>query len=175
MAAIVALCGRKTSTVRSPFSHRIRSCSQPRCATAFAAGVGTRLTRKCKALPASRRCTTTSWLWLRGTIQSSASGRVLSGGQVQRVNLARAVLKNASILRLDEATSSFDSIAESKVQRAIDRLVPGAHRRTPSFNPPTRRPHPRARARPMHRAGLSRTVLGDCPLYRSHLGNAAAG
>jgi len=52
-------------------------------------------------------------------------GRVLSRGEAQRVNIARAVLKNAPILMLDEATSSLDSFAEAKVQRAIDRLAVG--------------------------------------------------
>ena len=52
-------------------------------------------------------------------------GRALSRGEAQRVNIARAVLKNAPILLLDEATSSLDSFSESKVQRAIDRLAAG--------------------------------------------------
>jgi ABC-type multidrug transport system fused ATPase/permease subunit len=52
-------------------------------------------------------------------------GRALSRGEAQRVNIARAVLKNAPILLLDEATSSLDSHAELRVQRAIDRLVAG--------------------------------------------------
>jgi ABC-type multidrug transport system fused ATPase/permease subunit len=52
-------------------------------------------------------------------------GRMLSRGEAQRVNIARAVLKNAPILLLDEATSSLDSHAELRVQRAIDRLVAG--------------------------------------------------
>jgi subfamily B ATP-binding cassette protein MsbA len=52
-------------------------------------------------------------------------GRALSRGEAQRVNIARAVLKNAPILLLDEATSSLDSFSESKVQRAIDRLTTG--------------------------------------------------
>lgn len=52
-------------------------------------------------------------------------GRALSRGEAQRVNIARAVLKNAPILLLDEATSSLDSYAEVRVQRALDRLVEG--------------------------------------------------
>ncbi len=52
-------------------------------------------------------------------------GRPLSRGEAQRINVARAILKNAPILLLDEATSSMDSVAEAKVQRAIDRLVAG--------------------------------------------------
>ena len=52
-------------------------------------------------------------------------GRELSRGEAQRVNIARAVLKNAPILLLDEATSSLDSFSEAKVQRAIDKLAAG--------------------------------------------------
>jgi ABC-type multidrug transport system fused ATPase/permease subunit len=54
-----------------------------------------------------------------------AGGRGLSGGQAQRVNVARAILKNAPLLFLDEATSSLDSVAEVEVQRAIDGLIAG--------------------------------------------------
>jgi ABC-type multidrug transport system fused ATPase/permease subunit len=52
-------------------------------------------------------------------------GRTLSRGEAQRVNIARAILKNAEILLLDEATSSLDSYSEARVQRAIDRLASG--------------------------------------------------
>ncbi|MBC8085910.1 MAG: ABC transporter ATP-binding protein [Phycisphaerae bacterium] len=53
------------------------------------------------------------------------AGRGVSEGQSQRLNIARALLKDAPILILDEASSSLDSIAEAKVQRALDSLVEG--------------------------------------------------
>src|SRR5882762_6794993 len=49
--------------------------------------------------------------------------RGLSGGQRQRICVAAALLKNAPILFLDEATNSLDSVSEQKVQAAIDRLM----------------------------------------------------
>ncbi|MBN8727893.1 MAG: glucan ABC transporter ATP-binding protein/ permease [Xanthomonadales bacterium] len=54
-------------------------------------------------------------------------GRSLSGGEGQRLSIARAMLKNAPILILDEATSALDTATEARIQRALDRL---SHNRT---------------------------------------------
>jgi ATP-binding cassette subfamily B protein len=52
-------------------------------------------------------------------------GLKVSGGERQRIAVARALLKDAPVILLDEATASLDSESESQVQRAIEHLCLG--------------------------------------------------
>lgn len=52
-------------------------------------------------------------------------GESISGGERQRLSIARAIIKNPDILILDEATSSLDVETEAAIQESLDRLIQG--------------------------------------------------
>ena len=55
----------------------------------------------------------------------SEGGNTLSGGEKQRIAIARAILKDAPILLLDESTASLDADNEAKINQALDHLMKG--------------------------------------------------
>ncbi len=96
-------------------------------------------------------------------------GRGLSRGQAQRINVARAFVKNAPILLLDEATSSLDSVAESHVQEAIEHLLQSRTSFVVAHRLSTLRNADRIMVLDHGRCvgfGPHEELLRDCPLYR---------
>lgn len=64
--------------------------------------------------------------WPKGyDTQVGERGLKLSGGEKQRVSIARAILKNSPVLVFDEATSSLDSITESSIMKALNKATAG--------------------------------------------------
>lgn len=59
-----------------------------------------------------------------GAVVGERGGK-LSGGEKQRISIARAVFKDPPILILDEATSALDSVSELEVQKGIEKLLDG--------------------------------------------------
>ncbi len=86
-------------------------------------------------------------------------GYKLSGGEKQRVAIARVLLKDPRVLILDEATSALDTVSERLIQTALARPHGGAHHdrhRPPALDDPARGPDPGHGARPHRRARHAR-------------------
>ncbi|HEU4649067.1 MAG TPA: ABC transporter ATP-binding protein, partial [Gemmatimonadales bacterium] len=94
--------------------------------------------------------------------------RAVSGGQRQRLSIAAALLKNAPLLFLDEATSSLDSVSEIRVQAAVAQLMRGrttfviAHRLSTLRNADRLVVLDRGR---LVGLGTHAELLAECPTY----------
>ena len=103
------------------------------------------------------------------TLAGDAGDR-LSGGEKQRITIARAMLKPASVIILDEATAYADPESEAQIQRAINRLVQGktlivvAHRLSTIRNAKQILVIDKGR---LVDAGTQDELLSRCPLYQT--------
>ncbi len=106
------------------------------------------------------------------------AGKVLSGGEMQRIAIARAILKNAPIVILDEATAFTDPENEEKIQKSIMELTKGktliviAHRLSTIQNASQ---IVVIKNGSIEKIGIHEDLLESCPLYlkmwKSHIGS----
>ena len=98
------------------------------------------------------------------------NGVKLSGGEKQRISIARALLKDSKIILLDEATSSLDSETEEKIQKAIEELTKNkttvviAHRLSTILNSENIYVINKGK---VEAYGKHKELLKDCSLYKN--------
>ncbi len=109
----------------SASSRRRRISSTRRCARTSASRSPTRPTTRSSAAKAARIHDLIASLPEGYDTVVGERGYRFSGGEKQRIAIARTILRNPPILVLDEATSSLDTETERQVQDALDRLAEG--------------------------------------------------
>ncbi|MBQ1224189.1 MAG: ATP-binding cassette domain-containing protein, partial [Oscillospiraceae bacterium] len=99
-----------TGTIRENIAYGMENVTEEQIADALAAA---NLTDFIQSLP------------LGVDTELEEHGANLSGGQRQRLSIARALIRDPSVILLDEATSALDSISERQIQDAINNLTAG--------------------------------------------------
>ena len=125
-ASTCASCASTRSPTRSASCRRRPTCSTPRCARTCASRGRTRPTRRSRRRRAPRRSTSVIAALPEGydTVVGERGFR-FSGGEKQRIAIARTILRNPPVLVLDEATSALDVQTERAVEEALERLAEG--------------------------------------------------
>ena len=134
---------------RSAWCRRTRCCSTTPSSTTSATAATARPRRRCEAAREDAQIDAFIRSLPQGYgAQVGERGLKLSGGEKQRVAIARTMLKGPPILVLDEATSALDSFTEREIQAALERVVEGPHdadHRPPAVDRRPRRRDPGAR------------------------------
>ena len=179
-AASPASSSRPRARSRSTTSTCARSTSAACAGTSASSSRRTTssTTRSPATSPSARSRTRPRVVWAAGVANASEfverlplgyetrigeSGLKLSGGQAQRIAIARAVYHRPPVLILDEASSALDTESERAVKRNLDELLARAdvvRHRTPAQHHPRRRRDRRAREGTARRAGLARGAHG---------------
>ena len=121
----IATVSRRSLAARSPMSGRTYSCSAARCATISRSAAGCERSRDRRRRQGGLRPRLHHGVSARLRRAGGRARDQFSGGERQRIAVARALLKDAPIILLDEATASLDSESERQVQGAIEHLCRG--------------------------------------------------
>ena len=134
---------------RSAWCRRTRCCSTTPSSTTSATAATAPATRRSREAAENARIDAFIRSLPQGYgAQVGERGLKLSGGEKQRVAIARTMLKGPPILVLDEATSALDSFTEREIQAALERVSQGPHdadHRAPAVDGRPRRRDPGAR------------------------------
>ena len=173
-----SICRSLSSRNTSALSRRIISSSTVRCLKTSVSAIRARRTSRSAAAARAAQCEEFIEKLPQGyDTPAGEAGKRLSGGEKQRIAIARMMLKNAPIVILDEATAFTDPENEDKLQRSIAALTKGktllviAHRLSTIKNADN---IVVLKNGAIEVAGTQEELLASCPLYKdmwlAHIG-----
>ena len=173
-----SICRSLSSRNTSALSRRIISSSTVRCLKTSVSAIRARRTSRSAAAARAAQCEEFIEKLPQGyDTPAGEAGKRLSGGEKQRIAIARMMLKNAPIVILDKATAFTDPENEDKLQRSIAALTKGktllviAHRLSTIKNADN---IVVLKNGAIEAAGTQEELLASCPLYKdmwlAHIG-----